>query len=1355
MKQPLTPKTKEPSRPKTFCLLKRAFIILSCVLGFGFSSTTFAQITAVQSGPWNDPATWDIHVPTASDDVIIAAGITVDISSAGEACTTLWIGVGDDLNSGAIVMTGTSSLTVADGIILGDAAGATGTISIASASTILISGYIVEGDADISGVFDTNNGTVVFTGSANLLPDNLYQFNNLQIYNGTTTLVNSALQIDGNLLVNSGAVLDLGTNSANRNSTGGTLTITNGGSIKIGGTGTIPFNFSTHSFGASGTVEFYGANQTVPVLNSGQAYGNLIISGSGTKQLSGNLNVAGDLSIHSSILNLSTYTANRVSAGGTLTVADAATLRIAGSGTLPANFSTHAIGSTSTVDYRGTSSQNVSALNSGQKYGNLSIINSVKTLAGNITVAGTLTFGGTPNRLAIGSFTLALEGTISGSISSSRNFTGSVNSNLVLAGAVSRTIYFDVTTPGTTNVLNNLTINHNAIIATLGCDLVINGATTFTNGKLAIGANTLTLKGNVVNTVSDGLRGSTTGNLVANGTASPTLNFDQTTSGTTNALNNFTVNSTGHTVTIGSDVKINGNLTITAGTLDLAGFNGNRVSFGGTLTISNGAALKIGGTNTFPSNYNIHTIGLTSTVSYAGTNQAVAVLRSSQPYGNLNISGSGTKSLAGSLTAFSNLMLAGGKLSVGNNTLIISGTVTNTIPEGLTGSSSSNIVFDGTSSDAALSFDQTTPGTTNKIRNLIVNSSTKTLSLNNSLLVEGTVYPWSGVLASGGNLTLLSTASKTANVSAGANAGGYITGDVTVERYISSGRKWQLLSVATSGAQTIHEAWQEGQASGSSSSTGYGTWITTNDPNALADGFDYQSNDISMKTYVPSTNTWVSVPNTAVPISSATAYLIFVRGDRGCTSNNTNVSTTVLRTKGTLNQGDQSAYSVTAGKFGCLSNMFPSAIDFRLLNTSGGIDNAFYVWDPKLSGSLGYGAYQTFTLNSGNYTITPGGGSYGPGGSIYNTIQSGQGFLVHATGSNGDVQILESAKSNGSILVARPMVPQNMQLRVNLYAVSGNNTTLADGTLAQFDDSYAGAVDGEDAHKLDNLGETFSIYSNGQRIAVEKRKLVPGKDTLFFNSAGLKPRNYQLEIHLDNFADPMMTAFLEDSYTGRHFPLNLADTNSIAVAVDASPASKAANRFRIVFKTASVLPVCCGAVTAIQKSNTVEVQWQMLSELNITRYEVERSVDGISFVKIGNKTPGINNQAAVGYNWLDENPWKTNNYYRIKYYSLDGSFKYSEIVKLKFTNSHSGISVYPNPVLNKKLHVQTNDLATGKYSVLITNITGQQVMVTTIQHTKANETIKIDLPAIITQGSYQLQLTGQDGTAGTLKIIVQ
>ena len=131
-----------------------------------------------------------------------------------------------------------------------------------------------------------------------------------------------------------------------------------------------------------------------------------------------------------------------------------------------------------------------------------------------------------------------------------------------------------------------------------------------------------------------------------------------------------------NTVTLDVNTSVTGNLSISSGTFDLAGFTANRATAGGTLTVSNGAALKIGGTNTIPANYTAHSIGATSTIEYSGSNQSMPVLNSTQDYGHLTISGSGTKTMAASENVRGVLTFTAATITTGANTLYLTSTGT-------------------------------------------------------------------------------------------------------------------------------------------------------------------------------------------------------------------------------------------------------------------------------------------------------------------------------------------------------------------------------------------------------------------------------------------------------------------------------------------------------------------------------------------------------------------------------------------------------------------------------------------------------------------------------------------------------
>lgn len=88
----------------------------------------------------------------------------------------------------------------------------------------------------------------------------------------------------GNLTIEN-SMLNLNDKSLNRNVLGGTLTLGESSYLKIGGSNGLPQNFTTHSIQSSSTVEYAGGDQEITEPTTGQKYGNLILSETGTKKL--------------------------------------------------------------------------------------------------------------------------------------------------------------------------------------------------------------------------------------------------------------------------------------------------------------------------------------------------------------------------------------------------------------------------------------------------------------------------------------------------------------------------------------------------------------------------------------------------------------------------------------------------------------------------------------------------------------------------------------------------------------------------------------------------------------------------------------------------------------------------------------------------------------------------------------------------------------------------------------------------------------------------------------------------------------------------------------------------------------
>ena len=154
-----------------------------------------------------------------------------------------------------------------------------------------------------------------------------------------------------------------------------------------------------------------------------------------------------------------------------------------------------------------------------------------------------------------------------------------------------------------------------------------------------------------------------------------------------------------NTVIVGGNTSFsNGSLQIGSGTFESVGsFDASN----STLTFTGSGRLKLGGAVT---SFGSFTRG-TGTVEYNGTNQTVLNLNSSSAscYNNLEISGTGTKTLSGTSKVYGDLLLTSSDFNLNGKTLYLKENMSRTSGN-LVASSSSNLTIDNSGTHNICSF---------------------------------------------------------------------------------------------------------------------------------------------------------------------------------------------------------------------------------------------------------------------------------------------------------------------------------------------------------------------------------------------------------------------------------------------------------------------------------------------------------------------------------------------------------------------------------------------------------------------------------------------------------------------------
>ena len=1025
-----------------------------------------------------------------------------------------------------------------------------------------------------------------------------------------------------------------------------------------------------------------------------------------------------------------------------------------GNSNFPNNFATITLDPTSTVEYKGAAAQTIY---SSPAYGNLTLSSAgLKTAGGNLSIIRdleikqTATFSGS-------SFTLSISGNWYNN-SSPTAYIGNTSTVSFIGGAAQ----IIGGTAGTT--FNHLNLNKSNSIQTLtneiasfACTGDLNAATgnlvlratndhyyfnnvkVLTNGRITHNVNwdvvnkMISISGNLdVSGVFD--PGVARSHVQMNGTGTKTISTGNNPASTLRIL----TFKNGHFLASGT-LKASAEVWAMFGTQGSFSTNGQNVVFetllnnNGTVNV-NGGSLRVNNTTE---------IGVESTA------------------GTLNVT-AGTATLAGDLSIESTgtVIVDEAKMQIGGAIFNKSGTF-----NAKNGTIEMNSAF--AQNIAGSMFDQKT------IRNLIVsNQSTLYVypKMYDTLKISGTLS-FGHILAklnTGNNLTLLSTAERTANLGkVGIN--NTITGTATVERFINIGtakgqhaKSWQLLSVPTSGS-TIKESWMENGLK-TTIPNGYGTWISG--PGGIAGGFDAYSGTPSMKTYEPVTDSWKGVDNPATTqIFNKSGYFVFVRGDRSVfnfSGANSSPITTTLRTTGTLLTGNLPAINIIPNFFQVIGNPYASAIDFKNITKSVGIDNAYYAWDPNLQGSYGVGGYQTIS-NVNGWQPIPGGTISYLTNSDKSTIQSGQSFLVYATGVAAllpitySISFTENTKVNENTMksFARPMGTSGENKRqlfgVNLYTGTGTDALVADGNIVAFDDLFNNDIDGDDAAKLLNDGENFGLKRDGKLLALEARKTITDADTLHYYFTKLKQKTYQLRFSPKNMETAGLEAYLFDKFLNINTPVSLFENSTVNITITNAALSAASDRFKVIFRPMAPLPVTFTSLKAVQKNGEILVEWKVENESNMQSYEVEKSLDGTKFLK--QKEVAAINGFANQYQWLDKNAVQGYQYYRIHSKDFNGQSGYSQIVKVLIGATLPSITVYPNPSKGKNIHIQMSNQPSGQYDIRLLNALGQVLYSKSFEQQNGSTTQTIQWDNVWSEGIYQLEVLKPNGEVEAMRVM--
>jgi uncharacterized delta-60 repeat protein len=178
----------------------------------------------------------------------------------------------------------------------------------------------------------------------------------------------------------------------------------------------------------------------------------------------------------------------------------------------------------------------------------------------------------------------------------------------------------------------------------------------------------------------------------------------------------------------------------------------------------------------------------------------------------------------------------------------------------------------------------------------------------------------------------------------------------------------------------------------------------------------------------------------------------------------------------------------------------------------------------------------------------------------------------------------------------------------------------------------------------------------------------------------------------------------------------------------------------------TVLPLKLLTLIAQRDGKTNLLEWTTVQEINIDRFEIERSPNGKDYSSIGKMNAGLSK-----YNFTDEKPFTGINYYRIKMIDKDGKFEYSPVRRVINSGSFY-VSVYPLPAKGR-LNMQIENSKAEKANILVTDISGKTLITNSVTLAAGVNNTFINVQSL-SKGAYFLKIVTSEGTE-TRKILVE
>jgi hypothetical protein len=188
-----------------------------------------------------------------------------------------------------------------------------------------------------------------------------------------------------------------------------------------------------------------------------------------------------------------------------------------------------------------------------------------------------------------------------------------------------------------------------------------------------------------------------------------------------------------------------------------------------------------------------------------------------------------------------------------------------------------------------------------------------------------------------------------------------------------------------------------------------------------------------------------------------------------------------------------------------------------------------------------------------------------------------------------------------------------------------------------------------------------------------------------------------------------------------------------------------------------ILPVKLESFNGAYKNEKVKLNWSTSAEVNFSRFEVERSINGIDYSESGIVFGDGSSASTTKYEFPDDlsSVNSTIVYYRLKMVDDDETFSYSPVVVIrKGTNESARLSVFPNPSPGSNVQLRLSSVSRGSIEIKVFDLNGKILSKQVQSVSDGSNSINVKLP-VLSNGVYTMQITGREKTENIKFTIVR